>query len=59
MTDFSIIQNHGQRFTPEDAVGLHMASRDWLTAMLAEPFAHNESGHPPCAPNLAYKLLLI
>ncbi len=39
MTDFSIIQNHGQRFTPEDAIRLHTASRDWLAAMLAEPFA--------------------
>ena len=39
MTDFSIIQIHGQRFTPEDAIRLHMASRDWLTAMLAQPFA--------------------
>lgn len=38
MTDFSIIQNHGRRFTPEDAIRLHTASRDWLTAMLAEPF---------------------
>lgn len=38
MTDFSIIQNHGQRFTPTDAVKLHEASRDWLTIMLAEPF---------------------
>jgi Icc-related predicted phosphoesterase len=37
MTDFSIIQNHGQRFTPEDAVRLHTASRDWLAATLAEP----------------------
>lgn len=39
MTDFSIIQIHGQRFTPEDAIRLHMASRDWLMAMLAQPFA--------------------
>ncbi len=39
MTDFSIIQHHGQRFTPEDAIRLHTASRDWLTVMLAEPFA--------------------
>ena len=39
MTDFSIIQNHGHRFTPEDAIRLHTASRDWLAAMLAEPFA--------------------
>jgi len=38
MTDFSIIQNGGQRFTPEDAIYLHTASRDWLAAMLAEPF---------------------
>jgi hypothetical protein len=38
MPDFSIIQNHGQQFTPEDAIRLHTASRDWLTAMLAEPF---------------------
>lgn len=39
MTDFSIMQIHGQCFTPEDAIRLHMASRDWLTAMLAQPFA--------------------
>ena len=38
MTDFSIIQNHGARFTPEDAMRLHKASREWLAAMLAEPF---------------------
>lgn len=38
MTDFSIIQNDGQRFTPEDAIQLHMTSRDWLAAMLAEAF---------------------
>ena len=38
MTDFSIIQNHGQRFTPQDAIQLHTASRDWLATMLAEPF---------------------
>jgi len=38
MTDFSIIQNNGQRFTPEDAIRLHTASRDWLAAMLADPF---------------------
>jgi len=38
MSDFSIIQNHGQPFTPEDAIQLHIASRDWLSAMLAEPF---------------------
>jgi Icc-related predicted phosphoesterase len=38
MTDFSIIQNRGQRFTPEDAIKLHTASRDWLAIMLAEPF---------------------
>ena len=38
MTDFSIIQNQGQPFTPEDAIRLHTASRDWLSAMLAESF---------------------
>ena len=38
MTDFSTIQNNGRRFTPEDAIRLHMASRDWLVATLAEPF---------------------
>ena len=38
MTDFSIIQNDGRRFTPEDAIRLHTASRNWLAAMLAEPF---------------------
>ncbi len=38
MTDFSIIQNHGRYFTPEDAIRLHTASRDWLAAMLAEHF---------------------
>lgn len=38
MTDFSIIRNQGQCFTPEDAIKLHEASRDWLAAMLTEPF---------------------
>jgi hypothetical protein len=39
MNDFAIIQNHGQRFTPEEAMQLYAASRDWLTNRLAEPFA--------------------
>jgi Icc-related predicted phosphoesterase len=38
MTDFSIIQNHGQCFIPEDAIRLHNGSRDWLAAMLTESF---------------------
>ena len=38
MTDFSIIQNHGRRFTPEDAARRHAASRGWLASMLAQPF---------------------
>jgi len=38
MTDFSLISNQGQRFTPEEAIRLHTASRHWLAAMLAEPF---------------------
>jgi predicted phosphohydrolase len=63
MTDFSIIQDHGQRFTPEDAIRLHTASRDWLAVMLAEPFDgktvvvthHSPSSHlltPAFASNL-------
>jgi predicted phosphodiesterase len=63
MTDFSIIQNHGQPFTPEDAIKLHEASRDWLAVMLAEPFAgktvvvthhapSSQSVHPRYARNL-------
>ena len=39
MTDFSIIRNGGRPFTPEDAIKLHTASRDWLASMLAKPFA--------------------
>lgn len=38
MTDFSIIRNHGRDFTPQDAIGLHTASRDWLAATLTQPF---------------------
>ncbi|MEN8802027.1 MAG: metallophosphoesterase [Thiogranum sp.] len=38
MTDFSIIRINGRRFTPDDAIRLHTASRDWLAGMLAEPF---------------------
>jgi Icc-related predicted phosphoesterase len=38
MNDFSVIRNHGQRFTPEDAVQLHTTSREWFAARLAEPF---------------------
>ena len=38
MTDFAIIQNQGELFTPEDAFRLHAASCEWLAAMLAEPF---------------------
>ncbi|MCP4288294.1 MAG: hypothetical protein GY792_28325 [Gammaproteobacteria bacterium] len=38
MTDFSIIQNNGRCFTPEDAIRLNKASRDWLAARLTEPF---------------------
>ncbi len=38
MTDFSIIQNGDRRFTPEDAIQLHTASRNWLKERLSEPF---------------------
>ena len=41
MTDFSIIHINGRRFTPEDAIRLHMSSRNWLAVMLAEPFDGN------------------
>ena len=41
MTDFSIIRINGRRFTPEDAIRLHMSSRNWLAVMLAEPFDGN------------------
>jgi Icc-related predicted phosphoesterase len=63
MTDFSIIQNGSQRFTPEDAIRLHTTSRNWLAAMLAEPFdgktvvvthhaPSSQSVHPRYANNL-------
>lgn len=63
MTDFSIIWNGDRQFTPEDAIRLHSASRDWLAAMLAEPFdgktvvvthhaPSSQSVHPRYAGNL-------
>ncbi len=39
MTDFTVIQNSGRRFTPDDAIELHQRSRRWLAASLAQPFA--------------------
>ncbi len=39
MNDFAIIRNNGRLFSPEDSIQLHETSRDWLAAMLAEPFA--------------------
>ena len=38
MTDYSLIRNQDQYFTPEDAAQLHTASREWLASRLAEPF---------------------
>ncbi len=38
MNDFSLILNSGERFTPDDSIKLHEASRSWLAQMLAEPF---------------------
>ena len=38
MNDFAAIQHQGRRFSPEDSIVLHEASRDWLATMLAEPF---------------------
>lgn len=64
MTDFSIIQNQGQRFTPEDAIQLHTTSRDWLAAMLAEPFdgktvvvTHHAPSSQSVHPRYAHDLL--
>ncbi len=64
MTDFSIIQNHGQRFMPEDAIQLHTASRDWLATMLAEPFdgmtvvvTHHAPSSQSVHPRYAHDLL--
>jgi Icc-related predicted phosphoesterase len=39
MNDYFLIRNRGRDCTPEDASRLHAASRDWLAARLAEPFA--------------------
>ncbi|MEA2078417.1 MAG: metallophosphoesterase family protein [Pseudomonadota bacterium] len=38
MNDFALIQCNGAPFTPDDALGLHAASRDWLAESLADPF---------------------
>lgn len=38
MPDFSVIQNDGQTFTPEDAMEMHRSSREWLETMLTTPF---------------------
>jgi len=64
MTDFSIIQNRDRRFTPEDAIRLHVASRDWLAAMLAIPFdgrtvvvTHHAPSSRSVAPRYASDLL--
>ena len=64
MTDFSIIQNQGRSFTPEDAVRLHTASRDWLATMLAEPFdgktvvvTHHAPSSQSVHPRYAHDLL--
>jgi len=39
MNDFALIRNRGRLFAPGDARRLNAASRDWLAARLAEPFA--------------------
>ncbi len=39
MADFSIIENHGKRFTPEDSIALHQMSRAWLKCMLDGGFS--------------------
>jgi predicted phosphodiesterase len=64
MTDFAIIQHGGQRFTPEDAIRSHAASREWLTAMLVQPFAgktvvvtHHAPSSKSVHPRYAHDLL--
>ena len=38
MEDFNSIRNGGRRFTPEDSVELHEASKTWLVAELERKF---------------------
>ena len=63
MADFSLIENNGKKFTPEESIALHCESRDWLKCMLGESFPgktvvvthHAPSGnsvHPRYANNL-------
>ena len=40
MTDFSIVQNHGHRFAPENAIRRRTASRDWLAALWIHRHMH-------------------
>jgi Icc-related predicted phosphoesterase len=39
MNDYLLIRNQERPFTPGDGARRHAASRDWLAARLAEPFA--------------------
>lgn len=39
MADFSLIENNGKRFTPEDSIALHQRSRDWVRCMLDGGFS--------------------
>jgi hypothetical protein len=36
--DFAVIKNQGKRFTPDQSIDLHKASREWLSEQLAQPF---------------------
>jgi len=64
MTYFSIVENNSRRFTPEEAIRLHTASRDWLATMLAEPFdgvtvvvTHHAPSSQSVHPRYAHDLL--
>ena len=64
MADFSVIQNDGRTFLPEDSIRLHEGSRGWLSAMLAEPFegktvivTHHAPTSKSVAPRFATELL--
>lgn len=54
--DFSVIRNGDRRFTPEDSVRLHEASKAWLVSELQTPFTGETvivTHHLPATPSIA------
>lgn len=54
--DFSAIRKEGRRFTPEDSVQLHDASKAWLVSELRNPFEGKTvvvTHHLPATPSIA------